>query len=591
VPTLHAQINVTWNGGAGFWGDATNWSSDPTVPNSDQFDVKIDSGNATVSTVTVGMDEAFAAGSLDIDADDSLNLQSGPNLTIGKSTSSTISNTGNINLSGGRLSIRNEVMLAGGGNVTLGLDENRISFISSDAACVGHLINVDNRIGGSGAFGDLDFTNFAAGIVEPSSAVPGAISGMFFQPRNVVNRGTIRTDSESFISMSVEDFDNTGGLIEATDDAGTAGDLSSGIGINAHSIYGGTLRSEGTAVIVLNGSPSLSSQERRVGNLTFDGTIRVDSGNLALEGGIENHGTLTVQSVTFGSLNGGLRIDTSAELSGGGTVNLLGTGIGGHGVLTNVDNTIQVTGSLEFIEPTISNEAAGVIATDHDGCLVAITEFLDSENHGTLSASNGGFILVGDITNFGTIQVGSGSSIVGILKNEQGGSLVGDGVIAGDTSIGATMVLDNSGRIAPGASVGHLTIEAPMLSLSETSLLEIEIDSSGADLLTVFGDLLLGGELQISLLAGFTPVASDIFPIIDLQDPDVGVTATLSGMFTGIADGGTVLTSDGRGTFLVDYTDSGVFLTSFVAIPEPGSAGLLTMIAGLAALRRTRRKK
>src|SRR5207302_2252440 len=100
------------------------------------------------------------------------------------------------------------------------------------------------------------------------------------------------------------------------------------------------------------------------------------------------------------------------------------------------------------------------------------------------------------------------------------------------------------------------------------------------DTLTVTGAATLGGTLDLSLLDGFVPQASDQFAIIS--------ASSLTGTFAN-ATGGHVDLAGGGGQFDVLYTPTGVTLTNFQPVPEP-TAMLGMGVAGPIALLRRRRR-
>ena len=111
------QITATWNGGAGNWNTAGNWSGG-VVPNNgaDTFNVQIDNGNATNSSVSLNM--AATIDNLTIDVSDSLDINNAQSLTIGSGVGAgTITNNGSITMNAfGNLT---DLVMTGAGDVTL----------------------------------------------------------------------------------------------------------------------------------------------------------------------------------------------------------------------------------------------------------------------------------------------------------------------------------------------------------------------------------------------------------------------------------------------------------------------------------------
>ena len=250
---------------------------------------------------------------------------------------------------------------------------------------------------------------------------------------------------------------------------------------------------------------------------------------------------------------------------------------GGGGVLTNVDNTIRGQGLVGNNLVQIDNLVLGTIQADQSGSsLVVDTSATTFDNFGTLSAINNSELdVVGSTSNFGFVDVESGSRAeFDTLVNGIGG------VLAGNGTIDAIDEIINNGTISPGNSPGTLTLDTD-LDLGSSSSLEIELAGlSLFDELIVNGDVDLGGDLDLFLLDGYRPEEFDVF--------DVVLADSFSGLFANVADGGRLATSDGFGSFQVNYGGGGtVQLSQFSAVPEPGAVTILMAVCvGLLARRR-----
>jgi len=360
--------------------------------------------------------------------------------------------------------------------------------------------------------------------------------------------------------------------------------------VDATSINGGAIHSSGSGRLQVINNSALS-------NLILAGIVELDhSAFVTLDGTIDNRGTIDME---YGSE---MVLSSSINLVGGGTINLRSNLLRGGitvedsipspfpgGVLTNFDNTIRVDhegniGKVNVDELDVVNEASGSLIVEEEAVLTVFAGQVT--NHGLIDAGEDAFIgFLGPLNNHGVLQTelrGEISAFSGDnAVNTSTGLLTGSGTFSIWTR--------NDGRIAPGSSVGTLTMSSQpdgVLTFGDTAVLEIEIDSAGSDLLTVFGNLLLDGALQIDLLSGFVSSNSDVYQIISILDGGEG--ASFAGTFDGIADGDRAFTSDGRGSFLVDYTVDGVFLRSFLAVPEPTTGFVLLGICGGILLRRQR---
>jgi hypothetical protein len=138
------------------------------------------------------------------------------------------------------------------------------------------------------------------------------------------------------------------------------------------------------------------------------------------------------------------------------------------------------------------------------------------------------------------------------------------------------------GTLAPGLSSGSTTIIGDYTQ-GGAGILEIQIGGlspgSTYDLLSVSGTAVLGGELQLTLLGGFTPGVSDTFTVLNSPVPLVGV-------FSSVASGTKLATTDGRGSFVVHYGAGSAFpnqlvLTGFELAARPGDFDLDGDIDGI----------
>lgn len=497
----------------------------------------------------------------------------------------TLNNQGNVNVSNlGNLTdiqIESDVMLTGGGTITLGGNTGNSRILDEVGSADGVLTNVDNTIQGQGQIGVNRLQVINQGLIDANDAgslvLNPASTGSQF-----TNMGTLRASngSELFLDGSGGgQFLNNGGTIEAQDNSTVR---LSGVA----SVVGGDLNTFGSGQFLVS-----QSQNAELTDLNLNGNLNVaNNSDLELFGTINNNGSIALN--TGGNLTD-LQIETNVSLTGNGTITLGGTTgnsrildeVGtADGVLTNVGNTIQGFGVVGAGRLEIINEAGGTFDANVNGQSLFFDSRNGNTNQGSFVASNGGILAVnGDFSNDGFVNAMTNSlvDISGDLVNNELGSLVGNGEIA------AASIL-NEGRIAPGASVGELTLDGNT-ELASTSLLDIEVDLSGSDLLNVVGELTVGGELSLNLLAGFLPAETDVFTVATASDP-------ILGLFSNVANGEVLETADGGGSFVVNYGDGSAFssnsivLSGFAAsVPEPGTAAALLALMTSSLLVRRRR--
>jgi hypothetical protein len=161
------------------------------------------------------------------------------------------------------------------------------------------------------------------------------------------------------------------------------------------------------------------------------------------------------------------------------------------------------------------------------------------------------------LTNEAILEVSNIGIFTNHVTNCSDHTIKGNGAIHIDP--GTT--LTNNGTIAPGTPVGRLNYEGN-LQLSYASNLAFEIGGTiegvsydqlrNADSMP----LILNGKLTVTLINGFTPLASDTLDIVTTPAP-------LERAFTNVPSGERMNTSDGAGSFIVSYKANNVVLSNF----------------------------
>jgi len=96
-----------------------------------------------------------------------------------------------------------------------------------------------------------------------------------------------------------------------------------------------------------------------------------------------------------------------------------------------------------------------------------------------------------------------------------------NGVLAGVGTLDLSAALEvfNSGTIAPGNSIGTLTVNAALIDQETSSLIDIEIDNTGShDVLVVNGTFDVDGTLKLDFLPTATLSDGDSFTVISYTD-------------------------------------------------------------------------
>lgn len=281
---------------------------------------------------------------------------------------------------------------------------------------------------------------------------------------------------------------------------------------------------------------------------------------------VQNGATL---NVSFGSdvvttdfnLHGRLNVSGSgsectfqfADLPRGGSLNVaagglfegLGAGIGGLVSVSGANSRINL-GSL-----TVGSIGGGGKVDINSGGAVSVSQDMLLLMSGFVDLA-GGTLDAGDISFFG-----AGGGFIWTSGTLHVGIYHGD-------------LLNQGGTLAPGHSAGDTLILGDYQQRSKGTL-EIEIGGLGQgtqfDFVNVTGNALVDGTLDLKLIDGFVPTPSQSFVVLSANN--------LLGVFDNAGNGQRVATSDGRGSFLVQYgpgspfDENQVILTAF-----QGSTGL-----------------
>ena len=336
--------------------------------------------------------------------------------------------------------------------------------------------------------------------------------------------------------------------------------------------YGtGTLTIEAGGSISNDGS-SIGYQQDSHGTVTVTGAGSTWTDSIILVGSY-GAGTLRVENggvVTVGNgagLIGLAQVNPSQGLLQIGNGGAAGTvhaaeirgGLGAASVLFNHSDTSysftpQLTGSVSVLHegPGTTQLTA---ATTYTGSTLVTAGKLNVQqglNGGGNVTVNGGHLDVvgGLIANGSTIRLEKGLLSADSISLANGGAFnfLG-GKLHVDTFTGS--MVNQAGTLAPGRSAGNTTIVGNYTQQAGANL-EIEIGGTSAggshDLLGITGTVVLGGELQLSLINGFVPASSQTFTVLSTSVP-FGIV----GVFENVATGERLATLDGLGSFLVNY--------------------------------------
>ncbi len=185
------------------------------------------------------------------------------------------------------------------------------------------------------------------------------------------------------------------------------------------------------------------------------------------------------------------------------------------------------------------------------------------EGFGRLHVAGENSYTGGTVINQGTLEI-SGTSALGSgeVTVNAGGTLAGNGSVAGNTTV--------HGTVAPGSSPGLLDFEGD-LTFTANSVLSLEISSTGARGVN-FDAIDVGGTLTID------PTATLVLTYIDGYSPQVGNTFQFLNF--SVVDGEFLFNTDIGGG--LSWDTSNLYTTGeMTVIPEPSTWALLGMGAAV----------
>ncbi len=336
-----------------------------------------------------------------------------------------------------------------------------------------------------------------------------------------INDGTVSVGSDANLGDASGGLAFDGGILKATGSFTMGRSVTLGSG-------GGTIDTNGNELTIngdISGTGSLTKEDGGklilTGTNTYTGGTTVNGGTVSVSRD-ENLGDAS-GALTFGGgtleVTSGFTMNRSVQLnSGGGTIDTNGsdltiTGdIAGTGSLTKEDGgKLILTGTSTYTGGTTVN--GGILQGDAASLQGSITNnsqvIFDQGSTGTYAGNmsgtgslvkegDGTLVLAGVNTYTGGTSVNRGAlavegSITGDLAVGVSGTLMGNGTITGDTV--------NSGTLAPGNSIGTLTI-AGDYTHNAGAVYAVEVDAAGrSDRLVVTGTATLNGG-TVSVLAG-----------------------------------------------------------------------------------------
>ncbi len=285
------------------------------------------------------------------------------------------------------------------------------------------------------------------------------------------------------------------------------------------------------------------------------GTFRTEAANNSVRGLLFN---------TIGPASAGVFLDHHTQVQAGGII------LNSPGTVTQTNSTLTLVAANSLANNDSGNwklvgssniNGAGTLALGSDGTLrkqgagststiSAVVSANDSNGAGHVAVESGTLVISSPIAGvkgvFWSIANGAVLSLTGqtyTMGQDPNSSIVDEidgvvslGIVGTDPPRFELGTLNAGGIIRPGGLVdtGELVIDANVNLLSE-GLLSINLKGDVAglthDLLTVEGNVTLGGAMEVHLLDGYTPTPGQSFTILT-------ATGTVGGQFDEVAGDG-----------------------------------------------------
>ncbi|GLR85446.1 autotransporter domain-containing protein [Bradyrhizobium iriomotense] len=453
VVAAHA-VDGSWTGGTGEWTDATNWSSNPDVPdgtatfaNTGATNVVNDNGVVTIGTIQ--FTNTAQAYSVTIN---------NPFIVNGTGIINSSANTQNFEVtSGNSLVFQNNSTASGGsGAVVITNDTGgNVFFIQNSTAGTASIVNNsflsfdDTSSAGTAQITNNFQTDFFSAASAGSATISNAASATLnfhntstAGTSTIVNDGTVTFDGSATAGSATITTNNGGTTIFAGTSTGgsarfitaTGGtvDIS---GLTSGGMTAGSIEGAGSYVLGANtlttGGNNLSTQVDGVISGIGGGLTKVGTGTLTLTGTNTYTGATTVSAGTL-ALSGTGDISSSSVVTVNATLDISAVTPSSASISTLAGNGTVQMGAKTLNIVNGSTEFAGSI-----------------QGTGGLDIGGGTQTLSGNNTYNGTTVIASGATLA--LK---GGGSIANSIVFFGGGVG-TASLDISQTTA-GASVGGL---------------------------------------------------------------------------------------------------------------------------------------
>lgn len=239
-----------------------------------------------------------------------------------------------------------------------------------------------------------------------------------------------------------------------------------------------------------------------------DNGWRWNSGTISGVGVLTNEGELTVETSNNKSFRD-LTLENTGTLNWSqGTIN------GFNGATIDNSGTVDITGNIFFDNDTFNDgdrpafNNTGMF-TRSQGLGEATFESTFT-NSGTVSVETGRLQLDAGYTQTAGLTEVAAVATLGGKVDILGGTLQGSGLVNGNVTM--------NGTLSPGNSVGEIRIRGGYTQ-SSSVILSLELENvNDFDQVFVNGTVTLGGQLDITVLDGFTPTLGDTYTVLSANN-------------------------------------------------------------------------
>ncbi|TIS85188.1 MAG: autotransporter outer membrane beta-barrel domain-containing protein, partial [Mesorhizobium sp.] len=345
----------------------------------------------------------------------------------------------------------------------------------------------------------------SGGVIQQGSSTTALTGDNTYNGGTTISAGTLQLGNRGTSGSITGDVTNNGTLVFYRTDSYT---------------FAGTISGSGAVNQLGSGTTILTADNTYAGVTTISaGTLQLGNGGTSgsIAGNVTNNGTLIIDRSNGVTLAGAISGSGSVVQQGAGSTTLAGTNSYGGG--TTISAGTLIGQATSFGTGNILNDAALVFDQPANATFASIIE-----GSGTLTKRGAGNLdLTGINTLNGATTIEAGKlSVNGSLANSAV-TILGGGALGGNGTVGST-TLQAGGVIAPGNSIGLLTIQGNFVGAGGTVEIEaiLDGDASSTDKLVITGNTSGTANVKVIGLGGGGAQTVDGIKIIDVGGTSAG---------------------------------------------------------------------